>query len=168
MILAITAHPAHAESPVWPLIFVAAAIWYLFFGICRLSGWHLLAQRFQAEQPWQGLSWKWQSARFRGWFGYNNCLVIGADSQYLSIAMARFLGLPMHPPLRIPWNEIELETKKTLFGRYEIAAMRVGLQEQVSVRIYGKMVERLRQAAGAGWPLYQQEQAEEQGKPLYS
>lgn len=166
MILLLVAHAAHSGSPVLPLLGVAAAVWFLFFGISRVSGWHLLAQRFRAEQPWQGVRWKWQSARFRRWFGYNNCLVFGADSQHLSIAMVRFLGLPNHPPLLIPWSEIEVETKKMFFGQSEMATLRLGSQERVSLRIYGRLVGRLRQASGTAWPLYQQEQM--QGNPLYS
>lgn len=168
MILLLIAHAAHSGSPIWPLFFWLGLLCLFFYGLPRLSGWHLLASRFRATEPWTGQKWSWQSARFRGWFGYNNSLVVGADPQSLSISMMRIFRPPFHPPLLIPWHEIEVETKKTLFGRYEMATLRLGSQERVTLRIYGKLVDRLRQASAAGWPLYQQEQMQMQGKPLYS
>jgi hypothetical protein len=70
-----------------------------------------------------------------------------------------------HPSLLIPWHEIEVETGKCFFGFYDVAKMRVGLEERLTLRVYGAMVNRLRQAAGPGWPLYAIEQhAIEQGE----
>lgn len=122
----------------------------------RISGWALLARRFRAAEAWKGVSWSWQSARFRGWFGYNNCLVVGADPQWLSMAMMSLFRLPLHPPLLIPWNEIEVETGKSWYGEW--ARLRIGNEERVTVRISGRLAEGLRQAAGPGWPLHFQEQ----------
>lgn len=131
------------------------------FVLSRLSGWSLLARRFRACEPFSGETWNWQSARFRGWCNYNNCLKIGANEQalYLGIGPLARLFLPFPPPLLIPWNEIQVETGTMFFGWYETAMLRIGNDEQVSVRTYGKLVDRLRQAAGPGWPLYAQEQS---------
>jgi hypothetical protein len=63
----------------------------------------------------------------------------------------------------IPWREIEVETGKALFGFRDTARFRIGTEERVSARIGGKLVERVRQAAGPGWPLYYIEQAEKPG-----
>jgi hypothetical protein len=140
---------------------VAAWILLLAFLISKLSGWSLLAQRFRAGEPWSGESWSWQSARFRGWCNYNRCLVFGANPEalYLSPMPLFRIFSPFSAPLRIPWNEIEVETGKVLFGWGETAQLRIGIQERVTLRIYGKLVGRLRQAAGTGWPLYLAEQA---------
>jgi hypothetical protein len=129
--------------------------------ISRLSGWSLLALRFRAAEPWSGASWSWQSGRFRGWCGYNNCLRVGANQQSLSLAVNKPFGL-FHPALLIPWNEIEVETGKAFFGMYDMAQFRIGTEERVTVRIYGKLIGRVRQAAGPGWPLYHIEQVESQ------
>jgi hypothetical protein len=129
--------------------------------IAWLSGWSLLARRFRASEPWYGESWGWQSARFRGWCGYNNCLNVGANQQslFLSVMLPfRFF----HPTLLIPWQEMEVQTGKMFFGYYDTATFRIGTEERVTVRIYGKLVSRLRQAAGPGWPLYRAELIEAQ------
>ena len=145
-----------------PTLVVAApcAVFYL---ISRLSGWVLLAGRFRTSEAFYGETWKWQSGRFRGWCGYNNCLTVGASPEalYLSVMLPFRL---FHPPLLIPWREIEVETGKALFGFYDTARMRMGCEERVTFRIYGELVKRVRQAAGPGWPLYYLEQMEGQNK----
>jgi hypothetical protein len=65
-----------------------------------------------------------------------------------------------HPPLTIPWREIEVETGKAWFGLFDTARFRMGTEEQITMRVYGKIVDRVRTAAGAGWPLYRVEQME--------
>jgi hypothetical protein len=129
--------------------------------ISRISGWSLLARRFRASDPWNGESWSWQSARFRGWCGYNNCLRVGANQQSLSLAVNKPFGM-FHSPLLIPWHEIEVEMGKAFFGMFDMAQFRIGTDERVTVRIYGKLIGRIRQAAGAGWPLYRIDQVESQ------
>ncbi len=130
--------------------------------LSRISGWHLLARRFRAEGPFCGETWSWQSARFRGWFGYNNCLTVGVSPEGLYLAMMPFFRLFNHPALLIPWAEIEVESGKMFFGLYDTVQFRIGTEERVTVKIYGKLVDRVRQAAGSGWPLYQIEQMEGQ------
>jgi hypothetical protein len=41
-----------------------------------------------------------------------------------------------------------------LFGMYDTAQFRIGREELVTVKIYGKLVRRVREGAGVGWPLY--------------
>jgi hypothetical protein len=142
-----------------PLVGPAIALVFLLGG-SRISGWSALVRRFRAPQPWSGEKWSWQSAKFRAWFGYNNCLRVGADSQSLSLAMMPFFHLPFHPALLIPWSEIEIETGRVFFGLYERAKLRIGSEERIPVIITGKLVARLRQAAGPAWPLDRIEQWE--------
>lgn len=140
--------------------FVVAISCASFLLISRISGWSLLARRFRATEPFCGDTWGWQSARFRGWFGYNHCLTIGASQEglYLSVMLPFRL---LHPALLIPWREIEVETGK-MFGWYDTAQFRIGTEERITVKIYGKLVQQVRQAAGPGWPLYHAEQMEGQ------
>jgi hypothetical protein len=133
----------------------------VFFSIClpiailfllsRISGWDLLARRFRANGPFCGEMWNWQSARFRGWFGYNNCLIFGASPEGLYLAMMPLFRIFGHPALLIPWTEIEVEMGRAFFG--ETVQFRIGTEERVTVKIYGKVVDRVRQGAGTGWPL---------------
>jgi len=122
----------------------------------QLSGWALLARRFRASVPYSGEKWGWQSVMFRGWLGYNNCVTVGATPEglYLSLQVLRII----HPDLFIPWREIEVETGKGMFGR-DMAQFRMGTDERVTMRVYGKLIDRIRRAAGAGWPLYYIEKA---------
>ena len=134
-----------------------------YFLVSRFSGWSLLTRRFRASEPFYGETWGWQSARFRWGSHYNNCLTVGSSQEALYFSMLLPFRL-FHPALLIPWQEIEVETGKMFFGYYDTAQFRIGAQERVTVRIYGKLVQRVRQAAGPGWPLYQVEQMEAQTK----
>jgi hypothetical protein len=156
-------------GPALILMFITAG--FLYFGgllwiISRISGWGLLARRFRTTEEFCGERWGWQSARFRWLGGYNNCLTIGANPQglYLSVMPIMFPLRLFHPDLLIPWQEIEVETGKMFFGLYDSAQLRIGREEQVTMKIYGKLVKRVRQAAGSGWPLYEMEQMEERVK----
>lgn len=146
-------------------VFVAGGVLYLLallWVISRFSGWARLGQRFGTTEEFRGEAWNWQSARFRGWCSYNNCLKVGASPEGLSFAVMRVM-FPLrcfHPSLLIPWREIEVETGKAFFGFYDMARFRIGTEEQITVAIYGKLVTRVREAAGVGWPLYNIEQME--------
>ena len=153
--------PSPAQAIPYVALFIAVAVaavgvLVLLF-ISRLGGWTLLARRFAAREEFYGQTWGWQSAQFRCWCNYNHCLTIGANEQYLylSVQVPFRLG---HPNLLIPWHEIEVETGKYFFGFYDMAKLRVGIQERVTIRVFGATVDHLRQGAGPGWPLYVIEQ----------
>ena len=153
---------AHAPSFPFPILLLPLLYFGIFYLLTQASGWSLLARRFRANGPFYGESWNWQSASLRWACNYNRCLTIGASPEafYLSITpFFRFLS-PFTPPLLVPWQEIEVQTGKAFFGLYDTAVLRVGIQERVRIRIGGKLVERLRKAAGPGWPLYAQEQSD--------
>jgi len=147
--------------PLLLLLLIPAYVALLMWATSWLSGWSLLARRFRASEAFYGETWSWQSARFRGWFGYNNCLTLGASPEglYLSVMLPFRL---FQPSLLIPWREIEVETGKMFFGYYDTARFRIGTEERVTVKISGKLVDRVRQAAGPGWPLYKIERMEAQ------
>jgi hypothetical protein len=146
------------------LLLGTAYMLFLVWVISRISGWALLARRFRATEPFCGESWGWQSARFRIFGGYNNCLMIGANHEgiYLSVMPILIPFRLFHPALMIPWREIEVETGKVLFGCYDTAQFCIGAEERVRMRIFGKLVKRMRLAAGNGWPLHAIEQMEDQ------
>jgi hypothetical protein len=138
-------------SPLVLLVLVPVWVGLLMWVLSHLSGWALLARRFRANGNFSGESWGWQSGRFRGWCGYNHCLSVGADPTSLHLVVQKPFGF-FHPPLLIPWVEIEVTTGKAFLGFYDTALMRLGSEERVSFRIYGALVDRLRQAAGPAWP----------------
>ncbi|PSH03030.1 MAG: hypothetical protein CXZ00_14405 [Acidobacteria bacterium] len=139
-------------------IYIFALFCSILFLVSRLSGWAALARRFSSTEPFCGETWRWQSARFRFSSNFNNCLTVGANEQALYFSVIIPFRL-FHPPLTIPWQEIEVETGKVFFGFYDTARLRIGTEERITVRIYGKLVNRVRQAAGPAWPLYNIENA---------
>jgi hypothetical protein len=143
--------------------YAIALLFVILYAISQFGGWAALTRRFRASGPFNGESWKWQSARFRWGINYNNCMTVGAnrDALYLSVMIPFHL---FHPALLIPWHEIEVETGKVCFGLWDTARFRIGTEERVTLRIYGKLVPRVRQAAGQGWPLYLIEQMEAETK----
>jgi hypothetical protein len=141
----------------FPLIVLAVLLPIIMGLISVVGGWRRLAERFRTQEPFYGEYWGWQSAQLRGWCNYNHCLKVGANPEALYLAVNFPFGM-FHPPLLIPWREIEVETGKVCFGWYDVAAMRIGTEERIRVRIYGKLVQRVREAAGPGWPLYRIEE----------
>jgi hypothetical protein len=118
--------------------------------IASVSGWRMLAQRFQAQQPFSGVQWKWQSAMMRYLAGYNNCLSVGADQA--GLFLRTMWGLrTAHPPLFVPWNEISLgQASGWLAGNAVMLSL--GRSEQIPFRVRASLAARLQAAAGPGWP----------------
>ncbi len=147
MILAAARDPVgdflKANPWVIPLFFVA--LWVLVGTVVgRLSGWYLLAERYRANTPFQGETWPFQSAQMRYQSHYNNCLTFGADPQGLSIAML-FILRAGHPPLFIPWGELELQPNRRLFVRgYELRFRQV---PGVYMWVWAKLGEKIARAS---------------------
>lgn len=156
--------PPPWSEPSWPIYLIPAVIVALavavIAAISRITGWAALAVRFRTYEPFAGPRWYWQSLVFRRWCGYNNCATVGASPEGLYLALMRPFMLLNHPPLFIPWREISVEYRRTLFGLLECADLRLGFDERVPVRIQGRLMTRVREAAGPGWPLYPIEQAQ--------
>ena len=72
----------------------------------KISGWGRLAERYTAAGVVPGNLHRFRSARI-GWAGYNNCLTFGGDMRGLYVAMFP-LFRPGHPPLYIPWHDLEV------------------------------------------------------------
>ena len=105
----------------WVLpVFVVLWGWFIISLVARLSGWSQLAGSYRANSPFQGETWRFQSVQMRYLSHYNNCLTFGADAQGLYIAMFFFLRAG-HPPLFIPWEELEIRPDKRFFvNGYEL------------------------------------------------
>jgi hypothetical protein len=113
-----------AASP-WPLLptLLATALVYVgvvfaLMGLCaRVSGWSLLFAAYpcdgQCPRPRQWFS----SLIFRGWFGYNNGIVVSADARALHLTAWPVILAPTHGPVRIPWSEVAaIRYKKRWYG----------------------------------------------------
>ncbi len=139
------------RHPIW---FGVSDVLFLYFTVSFLiswwSGWAMLARRFRFRSKFTGLRWRFQSGQMRWMCGYNNCLTVGANSEGLFLSMLPFFSL-FHPPLFIPWTEISY-TKKTSFF---LAGVRFQLGNGFYAPLWVReqLAERLRGAAGGGYPI---------------
>jgi len=87
-----------------------AVFWLVLTGaLSHLSGWHELAKRFRSDDSIEGRRFRFRSAAI-GWpyfpvsYGGSLFATVGPRGFTLSIF---FLYRFLHPPLLIPWTEIE-------------------------------------------------------------
>jgi len=109
-----------------------------------MSGWFTLSDRFRKQSEPYG------EARSAGPFGYGvrmrfrtnygNVirLTSTADALYLSVFFPFRAG---HPPLCVPWKEIQLGRTKFLWLRYVVLTL--GNQERIPMRISERMADKL-------------------------
>ena len=109
-----------------------------------LSGWHTLSKRFRAESEPYGVT---RSAgpfpytvytRYLSHYSFIIRMTAAEDALYLSVLLILRIG---HPPLRIPWNEIQL-SKTTYFMR-RLILLTLGEQERIPMRISESMAGKL-------------------------
>jgi hypothetical protein len=123
-------------STVWCAVCVVMA---------TIGGWRRLAESYRAIDEFDGERWRFRSARM-GWVGYNNCLTFGVNATglYLAVLFPFRLG---HPPLLIPWSEIDVSEQKTWVG-FKYCEFRFRQAPSVIVRIAGGLGTTLLRAAG--------------------
>lgn len=131
-------------------VFVVCWFWLIAAFIARLSGWSQLAERYPANAPSQGPTWRFQSAIMRYGSHFNNCLTFAADPQGLHIAMFVLLRLE-HPPILVPWGELTIEPKRRwMMDGYEMRFRQCpGVFMWVRQELGSKIV-RASQEAGTG------------------
>lgn len=129
--------------PLLPVFFLGA--WALAcLLISSLSGWWILASRFSTLQQPSG-EIKTAGPFFyviylRLWTHYSSVVRVTAanDALYLSVLFLFRIG---HPPLRIPWSEIQFSTTKRFLRRYMVLTL--GTNEQIPLRISQRMARNL-------------------------
>jgi hypothetical protein len=86
------------------------------FALSRMSGWAVLAQRYpgsgEPPQPRLRLGY----GVFRGWCGYNGCLIVSADQRGLFLSVWPILAIG-HASIHIPWTEVREIRRASLWGR---------------------------------------------------
>jgi hypothetical protein len=105
----------------WIPVIIVAMFVVMGAGISLLGGWHELAGRFRSDDPIEGERFRFRSGSM-GWpyfpVNYGGCLfaTVGPRGFRLSVIFAfRFL----HPPLVIPWTEVErCEPARYWFRKY--------------------------------------------------
>jgi hypothetical protein len=109
-----------------------------------LTGWHRLSKRFRAESEPYGDTRTAGPFPYtvytRYWSHYSSCIRMTAAEDALYLSMIFFLRIG-HPPLRIPWNEIQF-SRTRCFWR-QLVVVTLGNQERIPMRISERMANKL-------------------------
>ena len=129
--------------PFFPLFF--AAVWSLASIVISWgAGWRSLAKQFKTtEKPYGDVrsAGPWfYSVYFRFWAHYSSVIRMESthNALYLSVFFLFRIG---HPPLRIPWEEIQFSRTKWFWRRYIVLTL--GHEEQIPMRISVRMARNL-------------------------
>jgi hypothetical protein len=99
------------------VIFAFIAVWCaIVFLLSLVSGWRELSEYYRSAAPFHGARFWFQSLSMRVRVGYNNCLVVGTNTEglHVSIVFPFRIG---HPPLFFPWIDISATEKRGFFFR---------------------------------------------------
>ena len=108
------------------------------------SGWHALSQRFTRQsEPYgdtrsAGPFFYGVYTRFKIHYSSVIRMTASDNALYLSVL---FLFRPGHPPLCIPWQEIELGRTRFFWGRY--VELTLGKEERIPMYISERMAAKL-------------------------
>ena len=117
--------------------------------ISYVSGRASLAGQFRFNDTFSGPRWSWQSGQMRFMMNYNRCLTVGASEQGLYLDMNPLFRVG-HPALFIPWNEISAKPQRILF--FPGTRFQLGRENPVPLWVRKTLADRLKTAAGNGWP----------------
>ena len=114
------------------------------FLISLQSGWFSLGRRFKKQSDPYGDTKTagpfFYTVYMRWWSKYSSMirLTAGGDALYASVLFPLRIG---HPPLRIPWDEIQFARTKFFFRSY--IALTLGNQERILMRVPLRMARNL-------------------------
>lgn len=114
-----TAWEWHPEKPhEW--IFMFVCMWAgISVALSLLSGWWSLSRRFRASAPSVGRHLRFESGSMGrgvgfGAVSFGSCLFVTVNDRGIRLAMFLLFRL-MHPPLFIPWTDVESVSDQRLF-----------------------------------------------------
>ncbi len=81
-------------------------------GLGHFGGWRALARHYPASTEFLGRRFRFRSAQFGGWVGYNASLTAGADPFGLFLAVWPIFRV-WHPPLFVPWSDITVSLEQS-------------------------------------------------------
>jgi hypothetical protein len=127
---------------------IVAAFWVLLsYALSFVGGWFALSRRFRAQsEPYGEVKVAGsffnvlEGVGMRFGVSYSNFVRLAAaeDALYLSVFFLLRLG---HPPLCIPWKEIQIGRTKFLWRWY--VELTLGEQERIPLRISERMASKL-------------------------
>ena len=134
---------AFLSSPLGIGCFVVASIafwWMVCFLISLITGWSALSRRFRAQsEPYGDTKTAGPflyTIYMRYWTHYSGVirLIAATESLYATVL---FPFRPGHPPLCIPWNEIQFGRTRRIFFPYIVLTL--GDRERIPLRIAPRM-----------------------------
>ena len=135
----------HILSTPYGFAIYFVALWcFVGYFISILGGWFSLSRRFRAdtvpcrETKSAGPFFYGVKMRFRVNYSSVIRLIAADDALYLSVLFLFRVG---HPPLCIPWKEIQFGRTKFFWWRYVVLIL--GEQERIPMRISERMARKL-------------------------
>ena len=132
--------------PDWVYTSLIGSIVFWFLVIALLSyagGWWALAREYREDALTvaDGPKWNFQSVCLRKWCGYNGGVVVIAGETGLRLSVWPIIR-PAHPPLFLPYAEMEFEDLKVLGGvRTRVRMQRV---PSITIDVLPRVLERFR------------------------
>jgi hypothetical protein len=135
---------SYLATPLGFVVFFVALWCSICFIASFISGWHTLSGRFTKQSEPHGETRTagpfLYTVYTRFWSHYGGVIRMTAasDALYLSVL---FLFRLAHPPLRIPWDEIQITKTRFLWRR--LIQHTLGSQEKIPMRISERMARNL-------------------------
>jgi len=102
------------------------------------GGWWKLAQRYRSERPLPAHRRAMQKGQMRFGSRYKSVLTLASDSEGIYLGVM-YLFRPGHPPLFVPWTEVEVEApKRSLFTTTQV--LRLG-RDRIPLKLRESLVD---------------------------
>ena len=139
----------------FPIYFVA--LWLgVSFLISLAGGWWGLSKQYRTERTFPAHKKSFQRGQMRGTTAYNGVLTLGSDAEGVYLGVM-FLFRCAHPPLFIPWSDVEVEAPTRYFF-LRVQKLRLGpnrillmLREPLAEFLLAERPESKAQASGIRW-----------------
>jgi len=124
------------------LLLAAAFVLLWFFGLwlgSRVCGWRRLAEHYRSTSSFDCEMVQWTSARL-GFCNYNGVLSVGV-SEVGFYVIPVLIYRPFHPPLLIPWTEIEADVRRSRFSVWNSARLTFPPVPRTAITLYGRVID---------------------------
>jgi hypothetical protein len=125
-------------------------VWFTSFHlIARLGGWRSLASFYRTEAGPPGPLLRFRYGRLGAITNYNACLSLAASPRGLYLSLLPMFR-PGHPPLLIPWSEVEVQASRGWSRDYLV--FRFAKQPASPLRLSRALGEQLLESGGVAIP----------------
>lgn len=130
---------------------LAIAFWCaLIFFIGTVGGWRKLSEEFPADMPMEGRRFRGRSVQISWGCNYGGCVTLTASPRGLGISVWPIFRMG-HPPMCLPWGDIQVTPEKSWFGTFAVIRMRRG--PSTTIRISESLLQEVFAAAGRTAPI---------------